>query len=329
MRKNLSALRSRRNRSEPDHRPMCLDLVELDSLMKRSSRTRKAGMSGIFIAPYHAYLPEKFNRDTVPTQYLCVTDAISKETWPYDYGDDPSFYSSDAQRGRLSWGVCRPDTRNQVAPGDVVVFVAFIKKPSTHVLYKLSAVATVERKEHHCDLLSNPVLKGEFGSYANLLLSEGPNDTWIHREPSLPSCDWHKDWLCRMGPKSQPKAIPREIITVSGALCGTIPFSFGRNYVIFTKPPTETFILGEPHPVAESTGKNLESWFQDAVSQCIHQLTVQFAQQLGITRSLRIGNKSQHAHSPCLRWFMDSAAVDRWRELTRDSLEAAGLKFRH
>ena len=45
-------------------------------------------------------------------------------SWPYDGGDDPSFFCwrrHKNQGGKLSWGVCRPDVRGAVQPGDVVV----------------------------------------------------------------------------------------------------------------------------------------------------------------------------------------------------------------
>jgi hypothetical protein len=46
------------------------------------------------------------------------------DEWPFDHGDDPSFRSSQRLRGRVTWGVCRQNVRNQLRPGDVVVFFA-------------------------------------------------------------------------------------------------------------------------------------------------------------------------------------------------------------
>jgi hypothetical protein len=42
--------------------------------------------------------------------------------WPYDIGDDPSFYAMRKSGGQLSWGICRQDVRNSLCPGDIVAF---------------------------------------------------------------------------------------------------------------------------------------------------------------------------------------------------------------
>jgi hypothetical protein len=44
----------------------------------------------------------------------------------YDWGDDPSFFAATELLGdprRATWGVCRRDVRDSLAPGDYVVFV--------------------------------------------------------------------------------------------------------------------------------------------------------------------------------------------------------------
>lgn len=59
--------------------------------------------------------------------YVLVYLRATGDGWPVDVGGDPAFECS-RQRihagSRLSCGVCRPDVRNTIAAGDVVVFVA-------------------------------------------------------------------------------------------------------------------------------------------------------------------------------------------------------------
>jgi hypothetical protein len=52
----------------------------------------------------------------------------------FDWGDDPSFFGALDVFGdatRASWGVCRPNVRNRVTPGDGIVFV--VLKPQVIV----------------------------------------------------------------------------------------------------------------------------------------------------------------------------------------------------
>ena len=76
--------------------------------------------------------------------------------WPVDVGDDPAFRSSSAaygSRGRLSWGVCRPNLRNRVARGDVVVFFAAEEaRPDALRAYRFVGWATVDEVVSQTDI---------------------------------------------------------------------------------------------------------------------------------------------------------------------------------
>jgi hypothetical protein len=61
--------------------------------------------------------------------------AIIDGEWPYDNGDDPSFYVA-RRGGLLTWGVCRQDVRNSIEPGSIVVFFAYTSKDGA-VYYRL------------------------------------------------------------------------------------------------------------------------------------------------------------------------------------------------
>ncbi|MGA2451872.1 MAG: hypothetical protein ABTD50_24750, partial [Polyangiaceae bacterium] len=67
--------------------------------------------------------------------------------WPVDNGDDPSFEYAAAATGPVTWGVCRPDARNAVSVGDVVVFFAADslrdRKPARYVWVGFELVAMI------------------------------------------------------------------------------------------------------------------------------------------------------------------------------------------
>src|SRR5690242_20229038 len=92
--------------------------------------------------------------------------------WPFDVGDDPSFLASRSASGtsrKLSWGVCRPDLRNRMRPGDLIVFFAG-EADVPHALrtYRLAAWAVVEALVSQTDIWTYEGLR-EFRTYSNLL----------------------------------------------------------------------------------------------------------------------------------------------------------------
>ncbi len=91
--------------------------------------------------------------------------------WPYDAGDDPAFYCARNMGANLTWGVCRPKVRNQIRPGDVVVFFSVRGSPENKApfRYRFCAVATVERKVKHTRIWTRDELE-PFRSYRNLLI---------------------------------------------------------------------------------------------------------------------------------------------------------------
>ena len=84
------------------------------------------------------------------TAYVAVyLAAPGPSAWPVDVGDDPAFECSRLYAkvgGRLSWGVCRPDLRNEITPGDMVVFVAADRlRDHRPARYRLAGWGTAER----------------------------------------------------------------------------------------------------------------------------------------------------------------------------------------
>jgi hypothetical protein len=274
-------------------------------------------MPRIFLAPYVSPLLDSGEDRGCSKPFSRLHDALLRREWPYDYGDDPSFFSQRQFNGGLTWGVCRADVRSQVQPGDVVVFFAFTKSKK-YTQYRLCAVATVERKIAHSDIFLSRDHK-VYRKYLNLLVRSSQTDTlWIHYEPGAPIEKWHGDWLGRIAPhrvyagKALKRLAKSDEIRV-GALVDGVPFRFGANYVIFSSDPQFTACVQRPPTVAHAASLQAEKWRRDWLSREIFRRTVGVAQDHGVQRFLRIKNKSQHAHSPPIRWKVSTQDLNKWR----------------
>jgi hypothetical protein len=71
----------------------------------------------IYFAPFHAAIGDSSVSPCGSTMEV-FRRAVSRQDWPYDGGDDPSFYAMRKFGGQLSWGVCRQDVRNSLRPND-------------------------------------------------------------------------------------------------------------------------------------------------------------------------------------------------------------------
>ena len=105
-----------------------------------------ADTTSIYLVCFHSGKPKDLTGSS--GQYCKVDSAILQDEWPYDNGDDPSFYVA-RKGGRLTWGVCRQDLRNAIARGSIVVFFSFTPLVNDKTLYRLCAVATVDDKVDH------------------------------------------------------------------------------------------------------------------------------------------------------------------------------------
>ena len=63
----------------------------------------------VYLFAYHSETRNNFKECS--GQFEVVERAIEADPWPYDNGDDPSFYIAK-HGGRLTLGVCRQDSRN-------------------------------------------------------------------------------------------------------------------------------------------------------------------------------------------------------------------------
>lgn len=264
-----------------------------------------------FLSSYAGY-----DKSTCGKAYKALSEALACGDWPYDVGDDPSFFSERQIGGNLTWGICRPQVRNRIKPGDMVVFFSCRRRKETDPFeYCLCALATVEQKIRHSDLWSNPELR-VYQRYLNLLIKPISEGCWQHDEPG--SENDHEDWLWRIVEHAphlrkrdyealESKGVVRESSRVRG-----IPISFAKNYVLFSKEERKSFIVPKPPVIALCyENGNLEEWHNDTFSQTIKKLTVDLAMRHGRNRHLRSTHK-QHAH-PHIRLPMDSSDAEGWR----------------
>jgi hypothetical protein len=252
-----------------------------------------------------AYLSPKMRRRS-ENQNECASAfyaAVRDGDFPYDIGDDPAFFSASYYGGPVTWGVCRPDVRSAISPGDWVIFFAAAEpeayEPGARN-YRFVAALQVQLKMRHIDLFKADV---PYQNYLNLLVRPVPGG-WQHHEPALHSRDWHKDWLWRVAKtgrrrkehmsETRDRPIPEE--TVRNALADP-----PANYVIFD---SENAIRARvPIPVAEyRKGDEQERWFGDERTQRIKSLI--YLHNCRGLRTLNIQQPHRHfrRHLPDPNW---------------------------
>lgn len=277
------------------------------------------GTTKVFIAPFHA-ASEDSSRSLCGSTIASFRLAVKRQNWPYDNGDDPSFYAARTLGGQLSWGICRQDVRNGLLTGDSVVFFSFRKfKTTGDAEYRLCALATVDRKVSQSDIWRDKSLE-IYRKYSNLLIrpTGAKHDSWEHFEPSLQGSQRHGDWLWRIAEntgfrKPEFKDLQLTDRLESGATIRDRPIVIADNYVLFSPDPAKTHILSRPPVIAwHSKGKPREEWTRDAFSQSVRQLTLGVAEQAnGRARSLRTENRQQpHRH---IVFELPQSEAEQWR----------------
>lgn len=100
-------------------------------------------MARLVIAVYISKFLESITSDGFGPLAIEFRRKLKAGKWPYDVGDDPSFFSAKRLRGPVTWGVCRQDVRNQLTfdtEGQLVQFasnyVIFSTAPSKSVVLK-------------------------------------------------------------------------------------------------------------------------------------------------------------------------------------------------
>jgi hypothetical protein len=112
----------------------------------------------------------------------------------YDWGDDPSFFAATEVRrspNRATWGVCRPDVRRSLHPGDFVTFFCARQLEHRRWDYFYIGVGTVDR------LLDRSVIwdDDEYKSYReffNVLAHPDGGELRQHESIHRFHADWEK-----------------------------------------------------------------------------------------------------------------------------------------
>jgi hypothetical protein len=243
------------------------------------------------------------------------------EDWPYDRGDDPSFKAAKELRGPLTWGVCRPNIRNKLHEGDIVVFFSCRKSnENENSTYRLCAICTVKRKVKHTDIGRLKSLR-QFERYSNLLIRPlSGAKGWEHYEPPSKGPRGHSDWLWRIAERADFKKkdfqrVERTHMFDSQTRILGQTIEIASNYVIFSSSSSETYVLVNPPIVANFTQcQPHEYWKRDKLSRSIMKRTLREANRItNRLRWLRIGTRRHpHPHPP-ISFGMQPKEAKRWR----------------
>jgi hypothetical protein len=214
----------------------------------------------------------------------------------------------------LTWGICRPNLRNQLRVSDAVVFFA-VEDFDGEVGYRFSGYATVARKVSQDQIWQEDEL-AVYRDYLNLLVEPAGEGCFRHAE-NHPG-GGHHDWLWRLvrsagypwkkadfAPWEEPR-FEKTIIPGVSKTAGGQPIRFARNYVIFEREPPQTLIAADPPLIAVSPGRREpEIWLGDDFAVGLRRLTVGECPD----RTLRTtAPRNQH---PFIR--LDTSAI-AWRE---------------
>lgn len=304
---------------------LCSHLLANDSTMAQfNDKSGMANETKIYLATFLS--PSETSAKTGPGPCVAKFEknrqSVSNDDWPYDFGDDPSFFCMRRLHGNLTWGICRPDVRNNLGRGDIVVFFSFREETKTETgTYQLCAIATVKTKVSQTEIWLESGLE-EYRGYCNLLIrpaAQGDRGLWKHHEPCLYGSQTHKDWLWRIAKhsglrkRSFDEIQKRNGFRFSESVSGR-PIEIEQNYVIFSSDPKLTRVMSRPPVVASYTkGLPAEQWETDRFVQSLKCLTLDAAaNSTGRIRFLRTRNRQQpHRH---VVWSMTPSEAVAWRE---------------
>jgi hypothetical protein len=243
--------------------------------------------------------------------YVAVYLRRPGDGWPVDSGDDPSFEYAAQAAGPVTWGVCRPDVRNAVAIGDVVVFFAADsmrdRKPAR---YFWVGFATVQAKIGQDEIFEKESL-ATFRSYPNLLIRPHTEGGYEHFE-GAPRALWHDNWLWRMvetrrkqetfAKAHRSDRYDRMTTRAAGSL-----ITLAENYIAFAKEDASalTWIAAQPPFVAEAAENGaVETWSPTPLATDLRSLLL-----TGATRNTLRTTNLQTAHSPAVRLPRDASII--------------------
>jgi hypothetical protein len=262
----------------------------------------------LYAAAYHSRLQPPPSRPSETAAALYAAAASSE--FPYDSGDDPAFFSARHHNGPITWGVCRPDVRRAIRPGDWMVFFSLKWDEEARLTrYRFSAALCVQEKLTHTDLFGSPA-PGPYSEYLNLLIRPRGSG-WEHYEPSLHPRLWHTDWLWRICRDRRLGAHKSEVVNAGERHHPgqPLPFPPAQNYVVFA---TKSALIARNPPLVAThrRGDSAEIWENDRGARAIRAAVFG-----GSLRALRIDNP-QRAHRHIRRPLHDPA----WPKPLHDAL---------
>lgn len=284
-----------------------------------------ANLTAVYLLCFHSQKPASF--DDSKHQFLVVEQAISEGRWPYDNGDDPSFYVAK-KGGSLTWGVCRQEVRNSIPVGSLVAFFSFTSLDDGHVLYRLCGVTTVIGKVD----VRAVHRENRFAAFRNLYINSvirPDKEGWRYDESDRPASQRHGDWLWRVsdhrGVTQKTFNNSYEQIYRSGFLPDSSlangDLTLAQNYVVFSTRMPSGYISRKPPDVAIARKGEHEKWN----NQTLRSLTVGTAARfLKSKRSyLRVVNKSGRNVHRHIRFMMPSDKAVEWRDELIHALKVA------
>jgi hypothetical protein len=139
-------------------------------------------------------MERKKTRDAAASDAALSTFLDDYDELFYDWGDDPAFFAAQIFMGAVrcaSWGVCRRDVRQQLKPGDVVVFFCGKPRIKAHSIwdYYYIGLGTIESTVDRRCLWT----EGQFALYRQFynVLAELHGEILVQKETFHP---YHKDW---------------------------------------------------------------------------------------------------------------------------------------
>lgn len=219
---------------------------------------------------------------------LSFVDQYVAGTSYFDWGDDPSFFSAQQIQGSFAyagWGVCRPNVRAALAPGDLVVFFCAKRQAprTTETDYYFIGVGTVGEVIQDRRLIWTRAKYKAYRRHYNVLAKYKSVGGPAQLETFHP---YHEDWEKRLK----------------------------RPYVLFDADASR-FNLGSPLHVGTSVNGGREVW---RTGRRVARLEKLLFEDFGIKRRLRTSpTGTAHVHLNLTRRLV---AASRTVEELRASL---------
>jgi len=289
-------------------------------------------LTAVYLLCFHSQKPASLDHSS--RQFLVVEQAIRDGLWPYDNGDDPSFFVA-RKGGPLTWGVCRQEVRNSIPTGSIAAFFSFTEMTGGDVLYRLCAVTTVidrvDVRALHTD--------DRFSRFRNLYINSVIRPSkhgWRYDESDRPVSQRHGDWLWRIAEHdglTQTRFDKRYQLVYQQERFDDAPTDgevmLAKNYVVFSNEEPHAYISPSPPEVAIARKREHEKWSHKALQSLTGGTASRFHRSG--RDYLRVVNKSGRNVHRHIRFVMPTVEAVAWRAALIRALKQAtktGLQLR-